>query len=51
MYVNLCFSAYDLVIPARGRALAKTDIQIALPDGCYGRVGKIRQKICVFQVT
>lgn len=32
------YSAYDLVIPARGKALVKTDIQIALPEGCYGRV-------------
>lgn len=23
---------------ARGKALVKTDIQIALPDGCYGRI-------------
>ena len=38
-YLN--FSAYDLTIPARGRALAKTDIQIGLPEGCYGRVGKL----------
>ena len=36
----LHFSAYDYVIPAHGKMLAKTDIQIALPDGCYGRVGK-----------
>jgi len=34
------FSAYDKVIPSKGKALVKTDIQIALPDGCYGRVGK-----------
>lgn len=33
-------SAYDYVIPAKGKLIAKTDIQIALPDGCYGRVGK-----------
>ena len=39
--VVFCFSAYDYVIPARGKILAKTDLQIALPDGCYGRVGKI----------
>ena len=30
-----------MVVPAKGKALVKTDIQIALPDGCYGRVGKI----------
>lgn len=31
-------SAYDLVIPARGKALAKTDIAMAIPEGCYGRI-------------
>ncbi|KAM4678341.1 deoxyuridine 5'-triphosphate nucleotidohydrolase, mitochondrial [Discoglossus pictus] len=32
------YSAYDYVIPALGKALVKTDIQIAVPHGCYGRV-------------
>ena len=32
------FSAETKVIPSRGRALVKTDIQVALPDGCYGRI-------------
>lgn len=36
----ICCSAYDYIIPARGKIVANTDIQIALPDGCYGRVGK-----------
>ncbi|XP_041982690.1 deoxyuridine 5'-triphosphate nucleotidohydrolase [Aricia agestis] len=31
-------SAYDYVVPARGKELIKTDIQIELPSGCYGRV-------------
>ncbi|KAF6203970.1 hypothetical protein GE061_002308 [Apolygus lucorum] len=31
-------SAYDYTIPARGKELVKTDIQIQLPEGCYGRV-------------
>ncbi|XP_033725491.1 deoxyuridine 5'-triphosphate nucleotidohydrolase-like isoform X2 [Pecten maximus] len=31
-------SAYDYTIPGRGKQLVKTDIQIALPDGCYGRI-------------
>ncbi|XP_046398381.1 deoxyuridine 5'-triphosphate nucleotidohydrolase-like [Ischnura elegans] len=31
-------SAYDYTIPSRGRALVKTDLQIELPRGCYGRV-------------
>ncbi|KAK3101910.1 hypothetical protein FSP39_007271 [Pinctada imbricata] len=32
------YSAYDYKIPARGKVVAMTDIQIALPTGCYGRV-------------
>jgi hypothetical protein len=36
MYIS---SAYDYVLPARGRIVAQTDIQIAVPAGCYGRVG------------
>lgn len=31
-------SAYDAVIPARGKALVKTDIQIQVPQGSYGRI-------------
>ncbi|KAL0819062.1 hypothetical protein ABMA28_008340 [Loxostege sticticalis] len=31
-------SAYDYVVPARGKLLIKTDLQIELPPGCYGRV-------------
>lgn len=31
-------SAYDCVVPARGKAVVKTDIQIELPEGHYGRV-------------
>lgn len=31
-------SAYDTVVPARGKALVKTDIQIEVPEGTYGRV-------------
>lgn len=35
---NDYYSAYDCVIPARGKAVVKTDIQVELPEGCYGRV-------------
>ena len=31
-------SAYDVIVPATGKALVKTDLQIAVPSGCYGRV-------------
>lgn len=32
------FSAKDLEIPAKGKAIVPTDISIAVPQGCYGRV-------------
>ena len=35
---NICYSAYDCVVPAKGKSLIKTDIQIELPSGCYGRI-------------
>lgn len=31
-------SAYDYTVPARGKELVKTDLQVELPSGCYGRV-------------
>ena len=31
-------SAYNVVVPARGNALVKTDLAIKIPDGCYGRI-------------
>ncbi|XP_059472891.1 deoxyuridine 5'-triphosphate nucleotidohydrolase [Neocloeon triangulifer] len=31
-------SAYDCVVPARGKYLVKTDLQVEVPPGCYGRV-------------
>lgn len=31
-------SAYDAIIPARGKALVKTDIAIAIPEFTYARV-------------
>ncbi|XP_029353261.1 deoxyuridine 5'-triphosphate nucleotidohydrolase, mitochondrial isoform X2 [Echeneis naucrates] len=32
------YSAYDYTIGAMDKAIVKTDIQIAVPHGCYGRV-------------
>ncbi|XP_043849530.1 deoxyuridine 5'-triphosphate nucleotidohydrolase, mitochondrial-like [Dromiciops gliroides] len=32
------YSAYDYIILAMEKGLVKTDIQISLPPGCYGRV-------------
>ena len=31
-------SAYDVIVPAEGKALVKTDLRIQLPSRCYGRV-------------
>lgn len=31
-------SAYDYTVPAHGREVVKTDLQVEIPDGCYGRV-------------
>lgn len=33
-------SAYDMTVPARGKALVKTDIAISIPENTYARVGK-----------
>ncbi|CAH8437936.1 unnamed protein product [Schistosoma turkestanicum] len=32
------YAAHEATIPPGGRGLIKTDIQIELPEGCYGRV-------------
>ncbi|GFY57760.1 deoxyuridine 5'-triphosphate nucleotidohydrolase, partial [Trichonephila inaurata madagascariensis] len=32
------YSAYDYVVPAQGKVLAMTDIQVQVPPGHYGRV-------------
>ncbi len=33
------FSAEETLVPAKGKALIKTGISIAVPSGNYGRVG------------
>ena len=32
------YSAYEMTIPASGKGLVKTDIQVKVPHGTYGRV-------------
>ncbi|KAH8024316.1 hypothetical protein HPB51_022435 [Rhipicephalus microplus] len=32
------YSAYDYQVPAGGRCVCLTDLQVAVPEGCYGRV-------------
>lgn len=40
-YVTLIlYSAHDHVIEAHGKALIKTDLAIAVPEGTYGRIGQ-----------
>lgn len=43
------YSAVHVVIPARGKGIAKTDLAIAVPEGCYGRIGmKFPLWFCLF---
>jgi dUTP pyrophosphatase len=32
------FSAYNTVIPSKGKGIVKTDLKISLPEECYGRI-------------
>ena len=32
------YSACDTTVPARGRVSVPTDLQIRVPNGCYGRI-------------
>ncbi|XP_077483252.1 deoxyuridine triphosphatase [Amblyomma americanum] len=32
------YSAYDYRVPSGGRCVCLTDLQVCVPDGCYGRV-------------
>jgi dUTP pyrophosphatase len=31
-------AAYDCVVVSKGKELVKTDLQVEIPEGCYGRV-------------
>ena len=31
-------ASHDCIVPPRGRQLIKTDLQMAIPEGCYGRI-------------
>lgn len=33
-------SAYDTIVPKRGKAIVKTDLAVAIPWGTYARIGK-----------
>ncbi len=32
------YSAYNYIVPRNGKQMIKTDICLAIPDGCYGRI-------------
>ena len=32
-------SASDVCVPAQGKVIVPTDLAMAIPDGCYGRIG------------
>ncbi|GAB1286827.1 Deoxyuridine 5'-triphosphate nucleotidohydrolase [Apodemus speciosus] len=38
LQATTCTAAYDYTISPMEKALVKTDIQVAVPSGCYGRV-------------
>lgn len=40
LFIFYLHSAYDYSIGSMDKAIVKTDIQIAVPHGCYGRVGE-----------
>lgn len=31
-------SAYDYIVPKRGKEMVSTDLKVEIPTGCYGRV-------------
>ena len=42
-------SAEDVSVPGEGKALVRTDIAVAVPEGCYGRVGELLLSCTVSQ--
>lgn len=36
------YSAYDYIIPSNGKNVIKTDLQISVPFGTYGRIAPIK---------
>ena len=39
-------SACDVVVPARGKAIVKTDLAVATPLDCYARIGEHAMLSC-----
>lgn len=37
--LSMSGSAADVLVPPQGKVIVPTDIALAVPDGCYGRVG------------
>ena len=40
------FSPYDFEVEPRGKCLIRTDLQILLPEGCYGRIAPTSNLAC-----
>jgi hypothetical protein len=40
---NFFVSAHEVVVPAHGKAIVKTDLAVATPLDCYARIGKYTQ--------
>ena len=41
-------SAYEVVVPAHGKAIVKTDLAVATPLDCYARIGIDYSLLCVY---
>ena len=37
---NFFVSAHEVVVPAHGKAIVKTDLAVATPLDCYARIGE-----------
>jgi dUTP pyrophosphatase len=32
------YSAHDVIVPSKGKVLVRTDLEVAVPEGTYGRI-------------
>ena len=44
-------SAYDVVVPAHGKAIVKTDLAVATPLDCYARIGEFDRIISCSSIS
>ena len=43
-------SAADVCVPAQGKVIVPTDLAVAIPEGCYGRIGEMNGRPTTFYV-